>query len=394
MKSILEGVRVLDFSRYVAGPYCATLLGYLGADVIRVERPGGGDDRDIAPVAGDGSGAVFLQTGCNKRGVCLKLSHEDAPGVKQRLIESADIVVCNFPAPVQKKLGFDYQSLKQIKSDIILANVSAYGDSGPMANLGGFDGVAQAMSGAMYITGKNGEPVKAAAPYVDYSSAVMMAFGVMAALRERDQTGQGQEVSASLLGTALAVFNSHLVEQSALDINRVGTGNRVQTSAPSDLFATTDGYVLVHCPGDAIFKRWARLMDKPEWVDDLKYSTDQARGDHREELCAPMIEWCAARSTEEALATLAENGIPAGPVLSPAEALVHPQVEALGVLGKVDYPGVSAAAVADLPVNLSLSDTGIKQRPPLAGEHTQEVLTELGYNEEEIAQLIKSGAIA
>jgi len=384
MNRVLQGIRVLDFSRYVAGPYCATLLGYLGAEVVRVERPGGGDDRKIAPLSEDGTGAVFLQTGSNKKSVCLRLGAEGSEQITRRLIESADIIVTNFPPPAQQKLGFDYVSLKDIKQDIILANVNAWGSTGPMANHGGFDGVAQAMSGSMVMTGNGGEPVKAAAPYADYSSAVLLAFGVMAALRERDQSGQGQEVSASLLGTALSVFNSHLVEQSALGIDRVGTGNRVQTSAPSDVFATLDGYVLVHCPGDGIFKRWTKLIGKPEWLDDPRFATDQLRGDHRDELCEPMAEWCLQHSSEEALAELAKFGVPAGPILTLREALQHPQVEALGALTEVNYPGAPSAMVVDLPLQFSHSDCGIETRPPLVGEHTDACLAELGFSDAEI----------
>lgn len=394
MNQILAGIRVLDFSRYVAGPYCATLLGYLGADVIRVERPGGGDDRDIAPIAEDGTGAVFLQTGSNKKSLCLKLGKPESQPILQRLIQSADVVVTNFPPPAQQRLGFDYASLKNIKEDIILANVTAFGSAGPLANQGGFDGVAQALSGAMMMTSNGGEPVKSAAPYADYSSAVMLAFGVMAALRERDQSGQGQEVSASLLGTALAVFNSHLVEQSALGLDRTGTGNRVQTSGPSDVFATTDSYILVHCPGNAIFKRWTELIGKPEWMDDPRFATDQLRGDHRDVLCEPMAEWCAQRSTEQALAELAAAGVPAGPVLSMRDALAHPQVEALGALKSVSYPGAPSAEVADLPLQFSRSDTGIKERPPTVGEHTRECLRELGFSAEEIESFNGQGIIA
>ncbi|MEM7359337.1 MAG: CoA transferase [Pseudomonadota bacterium] len=394
MKKILAGIRILDFSRYVAGPYCATLLGFLGAEVIRVERPGGGDDRDIAPVAEDGTGSVFLQTGCNKKSLCLKLGKPESKPIVDRLIQTADVVVCNFPPPAQQKLGFDYASLKQLKDDIILANVTAFGTTGPLANQGGFDGVAQALSGAMLMTGRDGEPVKSAAPYADYSSAVMLAFGVLAALRERDQSGQGQEVSASLLGTALAVFNSHLVEQSALGLNREGTGNRVQTSGPSDVFATTDGHILVHCPGNAIFKRWTELIGKPEWQDDPRFATDQLRGDHRDILCEPMAHWCAQRSSEESLHDLAAAGVPAGPVLSMQETLAHPQVAALGALSEVSYPGAPTAQVADLPLQFSHSETGIEQRPPTVGEHTQACLSELGFSDAEIAEFAQQQIIA
>ena len=393
MPGPLSDLRVLDFGRYVAGPYCATLLGYLGADVIRVERPGGGEDRAIAPVTDDGTGAVFVQTGSNKRSVCLNLRADGAGEVRERLIRSADVVVTNFPPVAQKKLGFDLASLQAIREDVILANASAFGGDGPYATRGGFDGIGQAMSGAMAITGVPGAPAKAAAPYADYTTAVLLAFGVMAALRERDQHGYGQEVSGTLLGTALAAFNSHLIEQGVLGLDRVGTGNRVQTSAPSDVFETSDGHVLVHCPGDAIFARIATLLEREDWLDNPNFATDQQRGDARDELCAPLAIWCASRTTDEVLNTLADAGVPAGPVLTPGQTLAHPQVHATGVLNTIKVKGVDAP-VAGLPFAMSASQTGIRTAPADVGQHTDAVLDELGYTAQEIATLRERGIVA
>ena len=264
---VLTGVRVLDFGRYVAGPYCATLLGYLGAEVIRVEKREGGEDRYIAPIADGGEGGVFFQTGCNKQSLTLDPSTPAGREIVRRLVREADVVVANLPPASLRALGLDYASLKAVRADVILVTQTSFGDRGPLADRGGFDGVGQAMSGAMYMSGQPGAPAKAAAPYVDFSTAVLSAFGAMAALLHRAKTGEGQEVKTSLLGTALAVFGSHLVEQGALTKNRTPSGNRVQTSAPSDVFATRDGHVLTHCVGDGLFRRWARLMgDADRWL--------------------------------------------------------------------------------------------------------------------------------
>jgi crotonobetainyl-CoA:carnitine CoA-transferase CaiB-like acyl-CoA transferase len=392
---LLKGIRVLDFGRYVAGPYCATLLGYLGADVIRIERRGGGEDRFIAPITARGEGAVLFQTACNKRSLTLDLGHDSAKDILGRLVSTADIVVANLPPASLKALGLDYETLRTARKDIILATQTAFGDTGPYSDRGGFDGVGQAMSGAMYITGVPGAPAKAAAPYVDYTTAVLAAFGVLAALIHRNQTGEGQEVRTSLLGTALAVFGSHLIEQGATGIDRVGTGNRVQTSSPSDVFATSDGHILTHVVGNGLFKRWARLMgDEKRWTRDPLYATDQSRGDHSEGILAQMKTWCAGRTTAEALAELQASGIPAGPVYRPQQALEDPQVEAMQWLRSVaDYPGLAAAApVPDLPVHLSRSPGGIRSCPPQVGEHTDEILTALGYTPAEI-EAFRAGAV-
>lgn len=393
---LLKGIRVLDFGRYVAGPYCATLLGYLGADVIRIERRGGGEDRFIAPVTTGGEGAVLFQTACNKRSLTVELGKPAATEIIQRLVRTADVVVANLPPASLISLGLDYATLSAIRPDIILATQTAFGDAGPDRDRGGFDGVGQAMSGAMYITGVPGAPAKAAAPYVDYTTAVLAAFGVLAALIHREQTGEGQEVKASLLGTALSVFGSHLIEQGATGVNRVGTGNRVQTSAPSDVFATSDGHILTHVVGNGLFKRWARLMgDEEHWTRDPRYATDQSRGDHSEAILARMKSWCAGKTNADALAELQKAGIPAGPVYRPQQAIENPQVKAMHWLHSVsDYPGLEAAApVPDLPVQLSRSPGGIRSRPPLAGEHTDEILTALNYTPAEIAAFRAGGVV-
>ena len=387
---VLDGVRVLDFGRYVAGPYCATLLGYLGAEVIRIEKRDGSEDRYIAPIAESGEGGVFFQTSCNKKSLTLDPATPQGREVVQRLVKTADVVVANLPPASLKSLGLDYASLSAIRPDIILVTQTSFGDRGPLAASGGFDGVGQAMSGAMYMTGTPGHPVKSAAPYVDYSTAVLSAFGALAALMQRAQTGQGQQVKASLLGTALSVFGSHLVEQSATGIGRVPSGNRVQTSAPSDVFATRDGHILIHVVGNGLFKRWARLMgDAERWTSDPRFQSDQSRGDHSEEILARMRAWCAERSTEEALSDLQAAGLPSGPVQTLQQALDHPQVAAMNLLREVaDFPGLNRPArVPDLPIELTVSGGGITRRPPRIGEHTDEILAQLGYSAAEIAAL-------
>ena len=387
---LLKNIRVLDFGRYVAGPYCATLLGYLGADVIRIERRGGGEDRFIAPITASGEGAVLFQTACNKRSLTLDLGKSAAGEIVSRLVATADVVVANLPAAARAKMGLDYASLRKIRPDIILVSQSAFGDIGPYRSRGGFDGIGQAMSGAMYMTGTPGAPAKAAAPYVDYATAVLSAFGTLAALMHRTQTGEGQEVQATLLGTALAVFGSHLVEQGATHIGRIGTGNRVQTSAPSDVFETRDGHILTHVVGNGLFRRWARLMgEEDRWIRDPRFCSDASRGDNSGPILARMREWCRERATAEALEALQGAGIPAGPVLTPQEVLEDAQVAAMSLLHSVaGYPGLSRTApVPDLPITLSRCGGGIRRPPPQAGEHTDEILHSLGYRDEEIVAL-------
>jgi crotonobetainyl-CoA:carnitine CoA-transferase CaiB-like acyl-CoA transferase len=394
MNKILEGIRVLDFGRYVAGPYCATLLGYLGADVIRVERPGGGEDRFIAPLGEGDAGSVMMQTGCNKRSLTLNFREPDSRDILDRLLESADVVVANLPPAALERLGLDYPRLRRIDPGLVLVSLTAFGTEGPFAERGGFDGIGQAMSGAMYMTGMPGKPAKAAAPYVDYSTAVLAAFGTLAALLEREHSGEGQEVKGSLLGTALAVFNSHLIEEGGLEIGRQPTGNRVQTSGPSDVFETLDGHVLLHVVGNGLFRRLAKVIGATDWLDDASLASDSQRGDARDRLAARVGEWTGTRTTAEVLDVMAEAGVPAGPVLDLAEAIRHPQVEALDMLRRVKVPDTEIdVPVADLPITLSRTPAGIASPPPTAGQHTDAILEQLGFTADDILRFRRAAVI-
>lgn len=399
MSGVLQGLRVLDVGRYVAGPYCATLLGYLGAEVIRVERKGGGEDRYIAPLfehedGTPGEGGLFMQTACGKKSVTVNLSTPEGRAVLSKLAQVCDVVVANLPPKALAKLGLDWETFSAANPTGILVTQTSFGSKGPDKDKGGFDGVAQAMSGAMYLTGTPQQPIKAGAPYVDFSTAIFSALGTLAAIMQRGQTGKGQHVETSLLSTALAVMNSHLAEQSVTQVNRQGTGNRVQTSAPSDVFPTKDGHILVHTVGDGLFRRWANLMNQPDLADDPRFKGDQARGNNRDVLCGIMGVWCADKTSADALAQLEAAGVPSGPVLTQQQALENEQVAAMQMLQSVSFPGLpKEASVADLPIDFSDIVAGVSGRPPLLGEHTREVLESVGYSAAEIIRLSDQGAV-
>ncbi|MBC6412162.1 MAG: CoA transferase [Hyphomonadaceae bacterium] len=386
----MKDIRVLDIGRYVAGPYAATILGYLGAQVIRVEKRSGGEDRYIAPLTTtpDGrpeEGGLFMQTGCGKQSLALDLSKPAGLEILHRLAGRADVVIANLPSQFLKKIGLDRDNFNRLNPRGILVTQTCFGTRGPDSHKGGFDGVAQAMSGAMYLTGTPEHPVKAGAPYVDFSTAVFSAMGTLAALMNREKTGEGQHVETSLLGTALAAMNSHLAEQAVTQRDRAGTGNRVQTSAPSDVFRTRDGHILVHTVGDGMFKRWADLVGRPDLVDLPQCRGDQNRGDHRDVLCGIMADWIGDKTTKEALGALENAGVPSGPVLTLQEALDNPQAAAMDVFEWVNLPGnPKPAPVAKLPVRFSSLNTEITDRPPLLGEHTHSILKSIGYTDSDI----------
>ncbi|MBM64041.1 MAG: formyl-CoA transferase [Acidobacteria bacterium] len=388
MAAVLDGVRVLDFGRYIAGPFCAALLADLGADVIRVEKVRGSEDRFVVPVASGGDGALFLQVNRNKRGLTLNPMKPDGQEVVRRLVLTADVVVANLPDTALEAMRLDYASLVTAKPDIILTALSAFGSGGSYSEKLGFDGIGQAMSGAMYLSGRSTEPTKSYVPWVDFTTALSATVGTLAALMARRQTGRGQQVRGSLLASALSVANSTLIEQQVASRNRVATLNRSQISAPSDTHRTQDGWVLVQSLGQPLFERWTKLMGESHWLDDPRFTDDMARGDNGEVISERMSRWCAGRTTAEALAELEEARIPAGPVYSPQQTLEDPHVVATGFLRELGFPGLpSDAPVADAPFSLSDSEVGIRHRAPVLGEHTDEILREVGYTAAEISAL-------
>ncbi|HEU5192330.1 MAG TPA: CoA transferase [Methylomirabilota bacterium] len=383
---VLAGVRVLDFGRYIAGPYCAALLADLGADVIRIERLDGGEDRWVAPVGEDGVGAMYVVMNRNKRGMTLDPSSPEGRQIVQRLVATADVVVANLPPEVLRSLALDLESLRRVKPDIILTTVTAFGAGGPWSHRHGFDGIGQVMCGSAYLTGTPEQPYRAAVAWVDCGTASLAAFGTLAALMERQKTGHGQKVEGALLRTAVAFNNPTLVEQGVVRPNRIATVNRGQTSAPSDLFRTKDGWIIAYAIGNPMFTRWARLMGEEHWLTDPRFADDLARGDHGEIISKRMNEWTGERTTAEALADLEAAKIPAGPLYSPQQALEDAHIRAAGLLADTEYPGLPRPApLAPMPVDLSKTPGRFRHRAPTLGEHTDVILGELGYNAEAIA---------
>lgn len=387
MSGVLEGIRVLDFGRYVAGPQCASLLADFGAEVIRIEKIDGSEDRYVAPLTEE-YGAHYIHNNRNKLGLTLNPTKPDGKEVTRRLIETADVVVVNMPYHALPAMGLDYDSLKAIKPDIILTTCSAFGSKGPFAEKLGFDGVAQAMSGNMYLNGHEGEPMKNFGPYVDYSTGMLCALGTVLALYERKTSGVGQIVEGALLNTAMTITNPVVMEQAVLGLNRVSTGSRAPTGAPADAFQTKDNWVMVQSIGNPLFKRWVDLMGEPEWLDDPRFVDDNARGANGAVISERMARWCAERSAQEVLDQLEAAGIPGGEVLSPQQVLEHPQVKGAGMLVDVNIPGIDKPVpVMDTPIALSRTPGGIKTQPPALGEHTDRLLKSLNYSDEEIAGL-------
>jgi crotonobetainyl-CoA:carnitine CoA-transferase CaiB-like acyl-CoA transferase len=364
------------------------LLADMGADVIRIDRRLGSEDRYPGPVTEEGEGGAFLSLNRNKRSLTLDASKTGSAEIIRRLVRQADVVLANLPVGVMAKMRLDYDSLRAVKPDIILARISTFGPDGPYANRVGFDTVVQAMSGAMSLTGFPGPPIRDVVNFEDYGTALHTAFGIMVALYHRAQTGEGQVVDGSLLATGITFMQAMLAERHVLGTQRQQRGNAGFYTAPADAYRAQDGWLIVLVIGSEMFARWARLVGREDFISDPRFADDLLRADNRDVITEAMNAWLASRTVADAISDLEKARIPSGPVLNLGQVLEDPQVKARELLRYVEYPGApKPVPLADTAVRLSATPGSIRHRAPMLGEHTDEVLREIGYSGEEIAAL-------
>jgi crotonobetainyl-CoA:carnitine CoA-transferase CaiB-like acyl-CoA transferase len=382
-KGPLDGVRVIELAHIMAGPVCGMMLADLGADVIKVEKPEGDDSRRFLPPDINGESAAFMMLNRNKRSIVLDLKSERDRGIIRRLLRDADVVIENYRRGTMERLGLGYDVLHADNPGLIYCEISGFGRSGPYADRGGFDLIAQGMSGLMSITGEGPDrpPVKIGAPVTDITAGILGALGVCAAYARRLQTGEGQRVDTSLFEAGIV----HTYWQSAIafatGISPGPMGSAHPLNAPYQAFATADGWISVGAANQRNWERLCHAIGAPELLADPAFASNQGRMENLAALVERLTPVFRGRTTGEWLGAMEAAEVPAGPVLSIAAMHVDPQSLARHMVVEVDHPVAGPSKVIGLPLKFSETPGGVRRPAPLLGEHTDEILAELGYTD-------------
>jgi len=391
--TLLDGIVVLDATQVMAGPYCAMLLADMGARVIKVEPPAGDSTRSMAGARGSDSPA-FNAVNRGKLGIVLDLNQDKGREVFKRLARTADILIENYRPGVMARLGLDYDTLRTDNPRLIYASISGHGQTGPSSSKGGFDLIAQGLSGLMSVTGNANEaPVKVGVPLTDLGAGLFASIGILAALHHRAASGQGQQVDTSLVDAGLALSVWEVTEFFSTGQVPGPLGSAHRMTAPYQAFKCTDGYITIGAANDRNFTKLARLLGHPEWLVDSRFSADHQRVAHRERLAALIAAETIREPRAHWIAELEQAGIPCGPILNYEDALTTPQAMAREMTVNVDHPILGPLRTLGTPLKMSSTPLNPKRRGPMLGEHTDDVLAEAGYSSDEIEQLRYSGAV-
>ena len=396
MKGPLAGIRVLDLTRALAGPYCTMMLGDMGAEVIKVESPDGGDDsRAWAPPYIGQESAYFLSCNRNKKSITLNLRSEVAKKILTDLIKVSDVVVENFRPGVMKKMGFPYETLKAINPKVIFGSISGFGTKGPDAQKPGFDLIAQGMSGFMSFTGEvGGGPIKVGVALADINSGMFAAYGILTALYHRQRTGEGQVVETSLFETMVAELTFQAGRFFATGVAPKPEGNRHPLIAPYESFHCQDGYINIAAGNDNLFAKTCEAIGLSELVRDPRFLNNGIRVKNREALTTLMEGKTKTLKVKDLQKKLDEAGVPNGPIWSLDQTLTSEQAYALEMVKEVEHPTCGKIKVTGVPVKLSQTPGAVELPPPTLGQHTEEILTRvLGYSKPEVEKLRKEKVI-
>lgn len=392
----LAGLRVLEVTQIMSGPTCGLLLADMGADVVKIEKLDGGDDaRGYRDPQVGGVSAPFMMMNRNKRGLALDLKNPEGRALLLRMVKQADVLVENFRGGTMDKLGLGYDTLKVENPGLIYCAISGYGRTGPYADKGGFDLIAQGFAGLMSITGEPGRPpVKTGNAVSDMNAGILGAVGILAAYVHKLKTGEGQLVDTSLADAALQQTYWHAAVWFATQKSPEPTGSAHILTAPYQAFEASDGWINIGGANQANWERICSVLGHPEWREDLRFATNRDRMAHRETLVALMNAVLRQRSRDAWQAEFDAAGVPAGPVHTIGEALSHPQTLARNMVLELEHPQAGTTHAIGCPIQFSATPTESTAPAPLLGQHTRELLVEFGLSEDEIQTLIDRGVVA
>ncbi len=394
MRSMLDGVRVIDFTNTVAGPGCTFFLADMGAEVIKVERPGRGDDARWFPPYKDGVSASFVTLNHGKQGVTIDLANPEGVELFKELVRSSDVLVENYTPGIMQRFGVDYESLKQVNPKLVMCSISGYGQFGPLSPLPGYDAVIQAMSGLMSTTGfADGPPLRAGTLIVDISTALCAAFAVCAALFARERSGEGEYLDVAMYDVALNLLEAQFVNYTVNGVSGQRTGNRYAYVTPFDTFQTKDAYVLIICAGDGPFENLCKAMGQPELAQDERFKDVMSRNANEPELKKIIEAWTTQYANDELLGILLPAGVPASPVMDVKQAVENPHTKARNMLVDIKQ-GDTTITTFGPAVKATNSEIRIRSGAPGLGEHNEWLLREiLGKSDDEVAAVLASGAM-
>lgn len=391
----LDGIRVVDLTRALAGPYCTLMLGDHGADVVKVEMPGSGDEaREWGPPFIGGISAYFMSINRNKRSITVDLKSSEGKKVLERLIEGADVVVENFSPGTLERLSFAPERIRAIQPRAILCRISGFGQDGPGRAWAAYDLIVQGMGGIMSLTGQpGGMPSMVGVPQADMVSGMFAAFAIVAALHARERTGIGQVIDATMIGGQVALLSRQAARYFADGKAPKPEGNVHASIAPYQTFNAADGYVNVCCANNANFARACRALDLEDLPGDPRFADNGKRVAHREPLVAAMQARIAQLPKAEVVRRLREANVPVGPISDLREVFADPVVKHLGLIAEVGHPTAGPVKAPGIPLRMDGTPPSVRRHPPALGEHTDEVLSELGYTADEIGSLRREGAV-